>query len=148
VEYRCQRRRCGIRPFDTSSIQDHVRSSRLDDYLRPHEASNRGWSIYSWKQCAAQVESRCKHSPVSFWNIHDEYVILQTYFCGPGALAKAVKEATEHHTCATVDFSFAKVRTSFQTRFLCSNFLPGTFLILPVSGCCDLFRRGCPILFT
>jgi len=31
-----------------------------------------------------------------------------TYFCGPGVLAKAIKEATLENTCATVDFSFAK----------------------------------------
>ncbi|KAG5636897.1 hypothetical protein H0H81_006483 [Sphagnurus paluster] len=31
-----------------------------------------------------------------------------TYFCGPGVLAKAIKEATVHHSSANVDFSFAK----------------------------------------
>jgi NADPH oxidase len=31
-----------------------------------------------------------------------------TYFCGPGVLAKAIKEATLEHTCSTVEFSFAK----------------------------------------
>jgi len=31
-----------------------------------------------------------------------------TYFCGAGAIAKALKEACEHHSSATVDFSFAK----------------------------------------
>lgn len=31
-----------------------------------------------------------------------------TYFCGPGALAKAIKEATVHHTNSSVQFSFAK----------------------------------------
>ncbi|KAE9408170.1 NADPH oxidase [Gymnopus androsaceus JB14] len=31
-----------------------------------------------------------------------------TYFCGPSVLAKAIKEATVHHTSANVDFSFAK----------------------------------------
>ncbi|KII93897.1 hypothetical protein PLICRDRAFT_171599 [Plicaturopsis crispa FD-325 SS-3] len=31
-----------------------------------------------------------------------------TYFCGPGVLAKAIKEATVHHTSANVDFTFAK----------------------------------------
>jgi len=31
-----------------------------------------------------------------------------TYFCGPPALAKAIKEATVHHTGSTVEFSFAK----------------------------------------
>jgi len=31
-----------------------------------------------------------------------------TYFCGPGVLAKAIKEATVHHSCANVDFTFAK----------------------------------------
>lgn len=34
---------------------------------------------------------------------------VQTYFCGPGVLAKAIKEATLEHTCSTVEFSFAKV---------------------------------------
>lgn len=34
---------------------------------------------------------------------------FQTYFCGPGALAKSIKEATVHHTGPTVEFSFAKV---------------------------------------
>ncbi|KAJ7706256.1 NADPH oxidase [Mycena rosella] len=31
-----------------------------------------------------------------------------TYFCGGGAIAKALKEATSHHSCATVEFTFAK----------------------------------------
>jgi len=31
-----------------------------------------------------------------------------TYFCGPPALAKAIKKATVHHTSSTVEFSFAK----------------------------------------
>jgi NADPH oxidase len=31
-----------------------------------------------------------------------------TYFCGAGAIAKALKEACLHHTCSTVEFSFAK----------------------------------------
>jgi len=31
-----------------------------------------------------------------------------TYFCGPGVLAKSIKEATLHHTGPTVEFSFAK----------------------------------------
>jgi len=31
-----------------------------------------------------------------------------TYFCGPGVLAKAIKEATLENTCSTVNFSFAK----------------------------------------
>jgi NADPH oxidase len=31
-----------------------------------------------------------------------------TYFCGPGPLAKSIKEATEHHSSSTVSFSFAK----------------------------------------
>ncbi|KAJ7125653.1 NADPH oxidase [Mycena crocata] len=34
-----------------------------------------------------------------------------TYFCGAGAIAKALKEACLHHTCSTVEFTFAKVRT-------------------------------------
>jgi NADPH oxidase len=32
-----------------------------------------------------------------------------TYFCGPGALAKSIKEATEEATTSTVQFTFAKV---------------------------------------
>lgn len=39
---------------------------------------------------------------------------VQTYFCGPGALAKAIKEATLAHTCSTVEFSFAKVCRLFS----------------------------------
>jgi NADPH oxidase len=31
-----------------------------------------------------------------------------TYFCGPAVLAKAIHQATLHHTGSTVDFSFAK----------------------------------------
>ncbi|EGN93623.1 hypothetical protein SERLA73DRAFT_189353 [Serpula lacrymans var. lacrymans S7.3] len=31
-----------------------------------------------------------------------------TYFCGPGVLAKAIKEATLEHTSANVEFTFAK----------------------------------------
>jgi len=31
-----------------------------------------------------------------------------TYFCGPGALAKSIKEATVHHTSSSVQFSFTK----------------------------------------
>lgn len=31
-----------------------------------------------------------------------------TYFCGPAALAKSIKEATVYHTGSTVDFTFAK----------------------------------------
>jgi len=31
-----------------------------------------------------------------------------TYFCGPSALAKSVKEATVHHSGANVEFAFAK----------------------------------------
>jgi len=31
-----------------------------------------------------------------------------TYFCGPGVLAKAIHEATIHHTGPSVEFSFAK----------------------------------------
>jgi len=31
-----------------------------------------------------------------------------TYFCGAGAIAKALKEACVHHTCSTVEFTFAK----------------------------------------
>jgi len=31
-----------------------------------------------------------------------------TYYCGPGAIAKALKEATLHHSCSTVEFTFAK----------------------------------------
>ncbi|KIM48275.1 hypothetical protein M413DRAFT_61551 [Hebeloma cylindrosporum] len=33
-----------------------------------------------------------------------------TYFCGPGVLAKAIKEACVENTGSTVEFSFAKVR--------------------------------------
>lgn len=33
----------------------------------------------------------------------------KTYFCGPGVLAKSIKEATVHHSGSTVEFSFAKV---------------------------------------
>ena len=32
-----------------------------------------------------------------------------TYFCGPGTLAKAIKQATEDATTSTVQFTFAKV---------------------------------------
>jgi len=31
-----------------------------------------------------------------------------TYYCGPGAIAKALKEATLHHSCSTVEFTLAK----------------------------------------
>ncbi|KAF7347893.1 NAD(P)H oxidase [Mycena venus] len=31
-----------------------------------------------------------------------------TYYCGPGAIAKALKEATLHHSCSSVEFTFAK----------------------------------------
>ncbi|KAJ7596973.1 NADPH oxidase isoform 1 [Mycena floridula] len=31
-----------------------------------------------------------------------------TYFCGPGPLAKGIKEATTHHTSSNVEFTFAK----------------------------------------
>jgi len=31
-----------------------------------------------------------------------------TYFCGPGVLAKAIKEATVKHTGPGIEFSFAK----------------------------------------
>jgi NADPH oxidase len=31
-----------------------------------------------------------------------------TYYCGPGAIAKSLKEATLHHSCSTVEFTFAK----------------------------------------
>lgn len=31
-----------------------------------------------------------------------------TYFCGPGAIAKAIKEATAYHSSSSVEFSFAK----------------------------------------
>jgi len=31
-----------------------------------------------------------------------------TYFCGPGVLAKAIKEATLQHSCNNVQFTFAK----------------------------------------
>jgi len=31
-----------------------------------------------------------------------------TYFCGPGALAKSIKRATEEATTNTVQFTFAK----------------------------------------
>jgi len=31
-----------------------------------------------------------------------------TYFCGPGVLAKAIKEATLEHTSANIEFTFAK----------------------------------------
>ena len=34
----------------------------------------------------------------------------QTYFCGPGVLAKAIKEATLEAQCASINFTFAKVR--------------------------------------
>ena len=34
---------------------------------------------------------------------------LQTYFCGPGVLAKAIKEAISQHSCKNVEFTFAKV---------------------------------------
>jgi len=33
---------------------------------------------------------------------------VATYFCGPTPLAKAIREATEHHTSASVNFTFAK----------------------------------------
>ncbi|KIJ68528.1 hypothetical protein HYDPIDRAFT_146747 [Hydnomerulius pinastri MD-312] len=36
-----------------------------------------------------------------------------TYFCGPGVLANAIKEATLQHTSNNVEFTFAKVRPSF-----------------------------------
>ncbi|KAH7883516.1 ferric reductase NAD binding domain-containing protein [Phlebopus sp. FC_14] len=35
-----------------------------------------------------------------------------TYFCGPGALAKAIKEATLQHSSNNVEFTFAKVCSS------------------------------------
>jgi len=31
-----------------------------------------------------------------------------TYYCGPGPIAKALKEATSHHSCSSVEFTFAK----------------------------------------
>ena len=37
-----------------------------------------------------------------------------TYFCGPGALAKTIKKATEDATTSTVQFTFAKVSLSFD----------------------------------
>lgn len=39
---------------------------------------------------------------------------LQTYFCGPGALAKTIKEATLQHTSNNVVFTFAKVGPLFD----------------------------------
>jgi NADPH oxidase len=33
---------------------------------------------------------------------------VATYFCGPGGLAKAIKEATDDATSSTVRFTFAK----------------------------------------
>ncbi|KAK0464895.1 NADPH oxidase [Desarmillaria tabescens] len=33
---------------------------------------------------------------------------VATYFCGPGAIAKALKEATLHHSSSSVNFTFAK----------------------------------------
>ena len=33
---------------------------------------------------------------------------LQTYFCGPGPIAKALKEATLANTCKDIEFSLAK----------------------------------------
>jgi len=33
---------------------------------------------------------------------------VATYFCGPGALAKSIKDATVFHTNSNVEFSFAK----------------------------------------
>lgn len=35
-----------------------------------------------------------------------------TYFCGPGPLAGAIREATIHHSGSSVEFTFAKVRSS------------------------------------
>ncbi|KAH0826490.1 hypothetical protein J3R83DRAFT_5494 [Lanmaoa asiatica] len=37
----------------------------------------------------------------------------QTYFCGPG-MAKALKEATLHHTSNNAEFTFAKVWSLFD----------------------------------
>ncbi|KAH8835726.1 NADPH oxidase A [Flagelloscypha sp. PMI_526] len=33
---------------------------------------------------------------------------VATYFCGPSVLAKAIKDATMHHSSSSVDFTFAK----------------------------------------
>ncbi|RPD82450.1 NADPH oxidase [Lentinus tigrinus ALCF2SS1-7] len=38
-----------------------------------------------------------------------------TYFCGPGVLAKAIKEACQEANCASVDFTFAKVCRAEKT---------------------------------
>jgi NADPH oxidase len=42
----------------------------------------------------------------------------KTYFCGPTPLAKAIKEATVHHTNSRVEFSFAKVEISVYRVFI------------------------------
>ena len=36
-------------------------------------------------------------------------ILVQTYFCGPGAIASALKEATTQHSSSSVNFTFAKV---------------------------------------
>jgi Ferric reductase NAD binding domain len=36
-----------------------------------------------------------------------------TYFCGPGALAKSIKQAADEATSTSVKFTFAKVRIEF-----------------------------------
>jgi NADPH oxidase len=48
----------------------------------------------------------------AFWKDHLSDLHVKTYFCGPGALAKAIKEATVQNCSSTVDFTFAKVGVS------------------------------------
>lgn len=38
-----------------------------------------------------------------------------TYFCGPGSLAKAIREQAYAASSSTVNFKFYKVRRSFQS---------------------------------
>ena len=51
-----------------------------------------------------------------------------TYFCGPGALAKAIKKATEDASTDTVRFTFAKVSILFGPR------CPHRFLLVGFSA--------------
>ena len=65
--------------------------------------------------------------------IRDTYLLTlpKTYFCGPGVIAKALKEACVENTNSSVEFSFAKVRAHICPRVilrLTGSFV-GTFLV-------------------
>lgn len=64
----------------------------------------------------SQLKTKVQVSVGWYFLSFSHYPHLQTYFCGPGPLAKVIKDATYENTNAEVEFTFAKVNKQSSLR--------------------------------